>query len=49
MAYLVMVGRVDPQTSLQAFAEGLRCAICNSRRVTVAIEGAAIALRRAIT
>ena len=45
VAYLVLVGRVDPGTSLAQLASSLRCSICNSRRVVVAIEGAAIARR----
>jgi hypothetical protein len=45
VAYLVLVGRVDPATSLADLAQGLRCAICNSPRVRVAVEGAAIETR----
>jgi hypothetical protein len=42
VAYLTMVGRVEAATTLAEFAHGLRCSICNSRRVVVAIEGTAI-------
>jgi hypothetical protein len=45
VAYLTLVGTVDPAHSLADFAHGLRCAICNSKRVVVAIEGVAIAPR----
>lgn len=42
VAYLLLAGKVDPQRSLAEFARGLRCSICNSRRVVVAVEGKAI-------
>lgn len=47
VAYLVLVGKVDPTSSLAAFAQGLRCSICNSPRVRVALEGAMIELNQA--
>ncbi len=46
VAYLVLVGKVDPASSLAEFAHGLRCSICNSPRVLVAVEGAAIEPRQ---
>jgi hypothetical protein len=48
VAYLVQVGKIDPAHSLADFAHGLRCSICNSRRVVVAIEGTAIEPRRPV-
>jgi hypothetical protein len=46
VAYLTLVGTVDPASSLAEFAYGLRCSICNSPRVVVAIEGTAVAPRQ---
>jgi hypothetical protein len=48
VAYLVLVGKVDPTHSLAEFAHGLRCSICNSPRVVVAIEGHAIEPRQPV-
>ena len=48
VAYLVLVGKVDPAHSLAEFAHGLRCSICNSARVVVAVEGHAIAPREPV-
>jgi hypothetical protein len=46
VAYLVLVGKVDPAHSLAEFAHGLRCSICNSPRVVLALEGAAVEPRQ---